>query len=133
MKILLAVDGSLHQEDAGLPDHARSAGHGRPSNTPRDRAVALPPRARAALGKQIVDEYYADEAAKVLNPVCKFLARHGVVPTQLSKVGVAGEVIAKVAESGKFDLVVMGSTATALAGQPGDGFGQHPGAGARCR
>ena len=29
----------------------------------------LPPRARAALGKEVVDTYYAEEAKKVLEPV----------------------------------------------------------------
>jgi len=69
----------------------------------------LPTRARAAVGKQIVDDYYREEAEKVLAPVTKFLARHGITPERASKVGQPGEAIAKFAEAGKFDLVVMGS------------------------
>src|SRR5450830_1261255 len=100
MKILLAVDGSAYTKKmlAYLSTHEALVS-GAVEYTALTVQAALPPRARAALGKPIVDEYYADEAAKVLNPVSKFLARHGIVPQQISKV----------AEAGKFDLVVMGS------------------------
>jgi len=110
MKILLAVDGSAYTKKmlAYLSTHEALLSDSVEYSALTVQA-ALPPRARAALGKPIVDEYYAEEAAKVLNPVSKFLARHGIVPQQISKVGVAGETIAKVAEAGKFDLVVMGS------------------------
>lgn len=39
----------------------------------------------------------------------KFLARHGIDAKSQWKVGHAGETIAKTAEAGKYDLVVMGS------------------------
>jgi nucleotide-binding universal stress UspA family protein len=57
----------------------------------------------------LVDTYHAEEAEKILAPVCKFLARHGVQPKRNVKVGPVGETIAKVADTGKFDLLVMGS------------------------
>ncbi|MNE87217.1 Stress response protein NhaX [compost metagenome] len=69
----------------------------------------LPARARAALGKEVVDSYHADEAEKILAPVCKFLARHAVQAKRSVKVGTVGENIAKVADTCKFDLLVMGS------------------------
>jgi nucleotide-binding universal stress UspA family protein len=71
--------------------------------------AALPPRARAAVGKAIVDQYYADESEKVIAPVTKFLLRHGINAKSASKVGSAGALISKLAEEGKFDMVVMGS------------------------
>ena len=37
------------------------------------------------------------------------MARHGVQLKTMTKVGPAGETIAKVAESGKYDLIVMGT------------------------
>jgi len=68
------------------------------------------PRVRQQLvGKEVVDKYYSEEAEKVLGPVSKFLVRHGIDPKSVWKVGHAGENIAKMAESGKFDLLVMGS------------------------
>ena len=69
----------------------------------------LPPRARAAVGKEIVDNYYSGEAEKVLAPVSKFLLRHGIDAKSSWKTGHAGESIAKLAEPGEFDLLIMGS------------------------
>ena len=73
------------------------------------RCAPLPPRARAAVGKEIVDTYYAEEAEKVLAPVSKFLLRHGIDAKSSWKIGHAGDSIAKLADSGKFDLLIMGS------------------------
>lgn len=69
----------------------------------------LPPRARAAVGKAVADGYHAEEAEKVTAPVVKFLQRHGIEAQVVHKVDSAGELIAKAAEAGTFDLVVMGS------------------------
>ncbi len=110
MKILLAVDGSTYTKKmlaylttnldmfAGDNDYTVLTVQG-----------TLPPRARAAVGKEVVDTYYAEEAAKVLEPVIKYLQRHELKVKSLSKIGNAGETIAKTAASGKFDMVIMGS------------------------
>jgi nucleotide-binding universal stress UspA family protein len=45
----------------------------------------------------------------VLSPVTKFLLRHGIDAKTVWKSGHAGETIAKFADAGKFDLLVMGS------------------------
>ena len=110
MKILLAVDGSPYTKKmlAYLAAHDEMLGTSH-SYTAITVQAALPPRARAALGKETVDSYYAEEGEKVLAPVVKFLARHGVQLKTVTKVGPAGETIAKVAESGKYDLIVMGT------------------------
>lgn len=109
-KILLAVDGSAYTKRmlAYLSTHEGLL-DGVHEYTVLTVQPALPARARAALGKETVDQYYADESAKVIAPVTKFLARHGVNAQPLSKVGNAGETIAKVADAGKYDLLVMGS------------------------
>lgn len=110
MKILLAVDGSAYTQKMldYLATHAELLG-GRHEYTAVTVQSALPPRARSALGKEVVDLYYAEEADKILTPVCEFLAKHNVEAARLSKVGHAGETIAKVAEEGKFDLLIMGT------------------------
>ncbi len=110
MKILLAVDGSQYTKKmlAYLVTHADTFG-GENSFTLLTIQAAIPPRARAALGKSVVDQYQLDEAERVLAPVAKFLLRHGIDAKSSWKVGHAGELIAKFAESGKFDLLVMGS------------------------
>jgi nucleotide-binding universal stress UspA family protein len=109
MKILLAVDGSPFTKKmlAYLSTHELlSQGNDYSVFTVQP---VLPPRARAAVGKDIVNKYYLDEAEKVLAPVTKFLLRHGIDAKSSWKTGHAGETIAKMAEDEKFDLVVMGS------------------------
>ena len=110
MKILLAVDGSAFTKKmlAYVTTHL-DLFSGDIEYTALTVQGALPPRARAAVGREVVDAYYAEESAKVLDPAVKFLTRHKLNVTTLSKVGNAGELIAKTAESGKFDLVIMGS------------------------
>lgn len=109
MNILLAVDGSPYTKKmlAYLATHDLFT-QGQ-SYTVFTVQPTLPPRARAAVGKAIVDQYYKDEAEKVLAPVSKFLLRHNIDAKSAWKTGHAGETIAKFAETGKFDLLIMGS------------------------
>ena len=109
MKILLAVDGSPFTKKmlAYLTTHdLLSQGNEYSVFTVQP---VLPPRARAAVGKEVVNTYYLDEADKVLAPVCEFLLRHGIDAKSSWKTGHAGETIAQMAEDEKFDLIVMGS------------------------
>lgn len=110
MKILLAVDGSEYTKKmlAYLTTHEElfSANN---SYTLLTVNPQLPARARAAVGKEVVETFQREEAEKVLAPVTKFLLRHGIDAKTVSKVGHAGEIISKTADSGKFHLVVMGS------------------------
>lgn len=110
MKILLAVDGSPFTKKmlAYLVTHNETF-IGDNSFTLLTVQAAVPPRARAALGKAVVDQYQLDEAERILTPVCKFLLRHGIDAKSSWKVGHAGATIAKFADAGKFDLLVMGS------------------------
>jgi len=110
MKILLAVDGSAYTKKmlAYLTTHEELFG-AHNSYTLLTVTPQLPPRARSAVGKEMVNTYHREEAEKVLSPVSKFLARHGIEPKTLSKVGHAGEIISNAADSGHFDLLVMGS------------------------
>ena len=110
MKILLAVDGSAYSKKMlaylGTHEALLSPQHDYTIFTVQ---AALPPRARAAVGKDVVQSYYAEECEKVLAPVAKFLNRHGINAKSSWKAGHAGESIAKLAEDGGFDLLVMGS------------------------
>jgi nucleotide-binding universal stress UspA family protein len=109
MKILLAVDGSPYTKKmlAYLATHELFSDKN--EYTVFNAQMVLPPRARAAVGKEVVDNYYTTEAEKVLSPVTKFLLRHGIDAKTVWKSGHAGETIAKFADAGKFDLLVMGS------------------------
>ncbi len=110
MKILLAVDGSSYTKKmlAYLVTHSETFS---PANTYIIFTAhpALPVRARSVLAKDVVDNYHAEESERILAPVSKFLTRHGIEAKSSWKIGPAGQTIAKFAESGKYDLVVMGS------------------------
>ena len=110
MKILLAIDGSPYTKKmlAYLTTHEELMA-GTHEYTALTVQTPLPPRARAALGKAVVDQYYAEQGEKVLGPVDKYLKHHGINFTAAVKVGPAGETIAKVAETGGFDLIMMGT------------------------
>ncbi len=110
MRILLAVDGSPYTKKmlAYLTTHEELFSPGNEYVVFTVQPL-IPARARAAVGKQIMDKYYVDEAEKVLAPVTKFLLRHGIDAKSEWKIGHAGESIAQYAESAKFDMIIMGS------------------------
>jgi nucleotide-binding universal stress UspA family protein len=103
MKILLAVDGSEYTKKmlAYLTTHDSLF-------TP-DNDYTIFTAQPELPAREIVGKYHTDEAEKILGPVSKFLLRHGIDAKSQWKVGNAGETIAKLAKSGKYDLVVMGS------------------------
>jgi len=110
MKILVPVDGSpftkhmlaylgAHQEMFGKADeyvliHVQSP---------------IPPRARAAVGQELVDKMHADETEAATKGVMAYFSQKGWNARLVTAIGIAGDEIAKLAESGKFDLVVMGT------------------------
>ena len=110
MNILLAVDGSTYTKRmlAYLAIHSELFAKGN-SYAVLTVQSQLPPRVRAAVGRTVVEQYQLEEAEKILSPVSKFLLRHGIDAKTTWKVGHAGDTIAKFADSGKFDLLVMGS------------------------
>ena len=110
MKILLAVDGSPYTKKmlAYLTTHLEVF-HADNEFTLFTVQTPLPPRARAAVGADVANAYYAEEAEKVTAPVVKFLKRHGIEAKVVHKTGGPGELIAKQANAGGYDLVMMGS------------------------
>jgi nucleotide-binding universal stress UspA family protein len=110
MKILLAVDGSEYTQK--MLDYVCShqglfdASH---SYTVLNTQTPLPPHARSALSADMVNDFHADEARKVLEPAAATLARAGLKAQTEWKAGPAGETIAQFAEQGRYDMVIMGS------------------------
>jgi hypothetical protein len=110
MKILLAVDGSKYTQKmlAYLATHE-------PLFAPTHQYTLFtvqppfPARVKTALGAEATRNYHAEQAERVLAPAFKFLARHGLNPASSWKLGHPGEAIAKLAETGHFDMLVMGS------------------------
>ncbi|GAB2486196.1 MAG: universal stress protein [Comamonas sp.] len=110
MRILLAVDGSAYTrkmlEYLGSHPHWLAAPN---EYTALTVGAPLPPHAAKMLSKDVVSEYYDEEAQKVLAPVREFLAGHQVEAQCISKVGPIGETISRVADEGGYDLLVMGT------------------------
>ena len=110
MKILLAVDGSAYTKKmlAYVATHNELFGANN-DFTVLTVQLPLPARARAAVGADVANSYHAEEAEKVTGPTVKFLKRHGIDAKVVHKVGSPGDQISKLADSGKFDLLMMGS------------------------
>ena len=110
MKILVAVDGSDYTKR--LLTHI--AAHDLWLARSHEYAVlhvvpAIPLRAAAALDRELVQRYYADEAASVFEPVRSFFEGHGIGASYLSEIGPASDLIARTADAGRYDLLMMGS------------------------
>ena len=110
MKILLPVDGSDYTKHmlAYLAAHDEWLG-AHHEYTVLTVSPPLPSRAAAALSKEIVASYHADEAEKVFKPIRTFFGRQGLNAEFVTKTGHPAEVIAAMADKGKFDLVMLGS------------------------
>ena len=65
--------------------------------------------ARAYLSKEMVDEYYQEEAEKALKPAREKLDAAGVRYIEDRLIGNPGECIARYARSKGIDLIVMGT------------------------
>lgn len=110
MKVLLAVDGSPYTQK--MLEYLKA----NPQLLAEAETVTaltvrepLPPRARAVMGKEAVDELHAEASTDILNPIVDFLAAQCPQLNTAWDVGRPGAVIAEYAEDGNFDLIVMGS------------------------
>lgn len=110
MKILFAADGSKFTKKAlaFLATHENLAG-------PEDEVVVLhvqppvPPRVKTMVGAGIVNDYYKDESAKVLDPITRFLKRHPAPYRTKWVVGAPSDEILKAATREKAHMIVMGT------------------------
>lgn len=110
MKILIAADGSpytkrllaylaAHDEWLGA-QHAYTVIHAVP---------AIPHRAAAFLDRDQARTYYEDDAETVFKPIRAFFAMHGIKARFVLRIGPPAATIARLAERGRFDLLLMGS------------------------
>jgi nucleotide-binding universal stress UspA family protein len=118
MKIVLAADGSSYTKKAlaFLVTHEELAG-GDGKVVVVHVQTAVPPRVKTMVGAAAVNEYHADEAAKVLKPIEKFLQRHDVDYATRWTVGSPGQEILKAARKEKAHLIVMGTHGHGLLGR----------------
>jgi nucleotide-binding universal stress UspA family protein len=118
MKIVLAADGSSYTKKAlaFLVTHSEIAG-GDGHVVVVNVQPAMPPRVKSMVGASAVNDYHADEAAKVLKPIEKFLQRKDIAYTVRWTVGNPGQEIVKAAKKEKANLVVMGTHGHGILGR----------------
>jgi nucleotide-binding universal stress UspA family protein len=118
MRILVAVDGSKFTKKA-LAFLVNQSSLSAQPNTLHilNVEMPIPPRARAAVGRAIVDDYHQKEADKVLQPIRKFLDRHPVSYTADWVVGHPADEIVKAAKADKSHLIVMGTHGHSVIGR----------------
>ena len=118
MKIVLAADGSSYTKKAlaFLVTHEEIAG-GDGQLVVVNVQPAMPPRVKSMVGASAVNDYHADEAAKVLKPIEKFLQRHDIAYTVRWTVGNPGQEIVKAAKKEKAHMVVMGTHGHGILGR----------------
>lgn len=110
MKILLAVDGSEATKHMlaklGAHDEWLGKGHHLTALT-----VVTPITAYASrfVSREAMEGYYRDEAEAVLRPVHAFGHQNGWRLEDVYLTGHAGDEIARYADEGKFDMIVMGT------------------------
>jgi nucleotide-binding universal stress UspA family protein len=110
MKILLAVDGSEYTKRmlAYLGAHEELVGS-KSQFTFLTAVPPVPPHVTQFVGPDVLASYYADQAEAVLQPIRRYAAQHGWQWTTRHDIGHAAEVVAKAANSGEHDLLVIGS------------------------
>lgn len=110
MKILLPVDGSAYTKRmlAYLAEH-RDWLAASPECTVMTVSAPLPNGLAALLDEQAIRARYDADAETVFKPIRSFLQMQGIEARFVHDVGNAGRVLAKLAEGGGFDLIVMGS------------------------
>ena len=77
----------------------------------------LPPRVKTMVGASTAQDYHRDEAAKVLDPIGKFLDKHGLRHRATWVVGPSATEIVRAAEKWKAHMIVMGTHGHGLLGR----------------
>ena len=110
MKILLSADGSSYTKRmlayVAAHDEWLGAKH---RYTVLHVVPFMQPRAAALASRDVIQRYYRDEAEKVLKPIRTFFKKQGLEADFIGQPGDVANVIAKLADDGGFDLLVMGS------------------------
>ena len=117
MKILVAADGSpytkrmlawlaAHDEWLG-PLHQYTVFHA---------VQPVPAGASSFVERGTLQSYYADTAEAVFKPIRTFFKKQSIEAVFVTKVGSPATLIAKLAQQGKFDMVMMGSHGHSLLG-----------------
>jgi nucleotide-binding universal stress UspA family protein len=110
MKILIAADGSAYTKHmlAYLAAHDEWLG-AHHAYTVVNVVPPIPGRAAAVIDRGVLKDFYAETCEAVFKPIRTFFRKQGIEAEFVAKVGHAAEAIAKLADSQRFDLLIMGS------------------------
>ncbi|HEX6706854.1 MAG TPA: universal stress protein [Albitalea sp.] len=110
MKMLLAVDGSEYTrrmlEYIATHRDLFDLSH---DYTALNVVAPVPPRVTGFVDRQTLDSYYTEHAEQVLAPVRERAAQNGWKLKAMHAVGPVAELIARTANEGGYDMLVMGS------------------------
>lgn len=106
-KILVPVDNSEHSRRAML--HAINLARGQETHVALLHCLGRIPMLIGGEPREELLREMEREARKLLAPYAKRLREAGIEPVLLIKEGHPGDCIVKEAESGSYDLIVMGS------------------------
>ena len=118
MKILFAADGSKFTKKAlaFLVNQDSLCGEGNEVLVLHVQP-AMPGRVKTMVGAAAVRSYHEEEAAKVLEPIRKFLDRKGVSYRAEWRVGTTSEEILAAAKKSKAHMILMGTHGHGLLGR----------------
>jgi len=110
MKVLVAVDGSIYTrrlldflvDKFGVMQQP-------PEFTVVHAVTKVSAHALTVLDRKVLKHYYQDEAARVFRPVHRRFNKIGIEADFIHRIGNPAEVISRTAESGGYDVVVMGA------------------------
>jgi nucleotide-binding universal stress UspA family protein len=118
MKILLAADGSKFTKKALAFLVANDNILGEDGElVVLHVQTPLSPRVKTMVGAQAVADYHRDEAARVLDPINRFLDRHKVRYSSSWTVGPNAAEILRAADKQKAHMIVMGTHGHGLLGR----------------
>ena len=110
MKILLSADGSAYTKRMLAYVAAQDEWLGAQLQfTVLPVVPFMPARVAALAGRDEIRRYYHDEAEKVLKPLRTFFKKQRLEADFIGQPGNVADGIAKLADGGGFDLLVMGS------------------------